>query len=143
MHGQETKTKHIHTIDPFCTVTGDIQLTGIAFRFVLSAVNIAGYAKSQFQVILRRFVLFIVIYQHCSVIQAPLRRPLVSLDDILYRPGYLAIFFLQQDELILHNGLPVSERQYIRGLMHIFCKNTPETAIKHTSFRMGSGQSGL
>ena len=84
MHGEEPETKHIYRIDPFRTSGSGIQLAGIAFNLFFPAVYISGDTETEFQVVLPRIFLFVMVDHHAHIIQAPLGMPVISFDGILH-----------------------------------------------------------
>lgn len=118
LQGRKAKAHHIYAIRSFQTGVRRTELAIVAFRIFFAAIDISTQAEFQFEVICFRRGFLIMVNHHPRILDRPLRMSLVSADGILNGSGYLLIFLLEYDELILHQRLPVSEGQYIGRVVH-------------------------
>ena len=95
MDGKEAEAQDIHGINPFGAAWCFVDPTGVAFDAIFPAIHVAGYAKSQFQVILGGVVLFTVIDEHAQIVEIPLGVLVVPFDGVLDRTWYMSLFFIQ------------------------------------------------
>jgi hypothetical protein len=95
MDGKEAEAKDIHGVDTFRAAGSFVDLTGVAFDAIFAAIHVAGYAKSQFQVILEGVFLLTVIDEHAHIVEIPLGVLIVPFDGVLYRTWYMLFFFIQ------------------------------------------------
>ena len=118
VHTRKAETQHIYSIEFVRACTETLFFTIPALPTRLITIGITGYAKLKFKIIFLRSALLEMIHHHTGVVHVPLWISLITLDIILHRPRYLALFFLNQDHLVLHYGLLICQSEYIRRLKH-------------------------
>ena len=94
MNGQKTEAKYVYCLNPFRASRGSIQLASVAFHVLVAAIDIAGDAKPQLEIITGRFIFFVMIDEHAEVIHGPTGLFAITLDGILYGAGDMAVLFL-------------------------------------------------
>lgn len=109
MSRRKTEAQNIYCIGAVVTGTGVTELALITLGGFLFAINISGKTEAKLEVILFGLVLAEVIDHHSRILDIPLRMPLVTMDHILNRTRDLLLFFVQQNQLLLHDGLLVSQ----------------------------------
>lgn len=95
MYRLEAEAKHVNRIDTFRAAGRLINLTGITLRAVLPAIDVAGDAESQLEVVPGGLILLYVIDQHARIFYGPLGMPLISFDGVLYRAGHMLLFLIK------------------------------------------------
>jgi hypothetical protein len=81
---QEAEAECVDGVDAFGAAGGSVELTGVAFDIFFLTIDVAGDAKSQFEIVLRGVLLAIVVDHLAHIIEAPLSIPTVAFDRISY-----------------------------------------------------------